>query len=121
VTLATWIGVALLGGAGAIVRFLADARVAGAIGRVFPYGTLAVNLSGALVLGALLGATVQGNAYVLEGTATLGSYTTFSTWMYETQRLVEEGRFAGAGLNLAVSLAAGVGAAALGRAIGGAL
>jgi fluoride exporter len=121
VSLAVWVGVAALGGAGAILRFLVDARVAGAVGRVLPYGTLAINLSGSLVLGALLGATVHGNAYVLEGTATLGSYTTFSTWMYETQRLVEEGRFAGAGLNVAVSLVAGVAAAALGRAIGSAL
>ena len=55
---------------------------------------------------------------MLAGTATLGSYTTFSTWMLESQRLAEDAEGAGALLNIALSLAAGVGAAALGHAIG---
>jgi CrcB protein len=117
----TWIGVAVLGGAGAILRFLVDARVAGFTGRTFPFGTLAVNLTGALTLGILFGATIEANAYVLAGTAAMGSYTTFSTWMYETQRLVEDGRVRAAVLNIVVSLVLGIGAAALGRVIGGAL
>ena len=45
------IGVALLGGVGAVGRFLLDAAVAARAGRAFPRGTLAVNLSGALALG----------------------------------------------------------------------
>jgi CrcB protein len=121
VSAATWVGVALVGGAGAILRFLVDGRVSAVAGRTFPFGTLVVNLSGALLLGALLGAALDGDAYALAGTATIGSYTTFSTWMYETQRLVEDGQVRGALANVAVSLALGLGAAALGRWIGGAL
>jgi CrcB protein len=113
-----WIGVAALGGAGAIARFALD----GAIGRrsasSFPLGTLAVNLSGALLLGVLAGAALSGDALVLAGTATLGSYTTFSTWMLESHRLAEDAEPRLALLNVALSLLAGVGAAALGHAIG---
>jgi fluoride exporter len=116
-----WIGVALLGGLGAIARFLVDARVSGVTGRTFPYGTLVVNVSGAFLFGILLGAAVAGSALVLAGAATLGSYTTFSTWMYETHRLVEDGRLRSAGRNITISLALGITAAIVGRTIGGAL
>ncbi|HET8755953.1 MAG TPA: fluoride efflux transporter CrcB [Solirubrobacteraceae bacterium] len=117
-TATTWAAVVLLGGIGALGRFLVDARVAAIAGRAFPLGTLAINLSGSFVLGILVGATLEGNGYVLAGTATIGSYTTFSTWMYETQRLTEDGQVRGAALNVGVSLGLGLAAAALGRAIG---
>jgi CrcB protein len=120
-TAATWAGVVILGGIGALGRFLVDARVAAVAGRTFPLGTLAINVSGSFVLGMLVGATIEANAYALAGTATLGSYTTFSTWMYETQRLLEDGQVRSAALNIAVSLGLGLAAAALGRAIGGLL
>ncbi len=113
-----WVGVALLGGVGACGRFLLDAVVATRVAGDFPLGTLTVNASGALVLGLLTGLAVQGNLLVLAGTATLGSYTTFSTWMLETHRLAEDGEAPVAIANVVVSLAVGVGAAALGRAIG---
>jgi fluoride exporter len=113
-----WAGVALLGGAGATGRFLLDGAITKRFGRAFPLGTLAVNASGALALGLLTGFAVAGDALVLAGTATLGSYTTFSTWMFETQRLAEDGAFARAALNVVVTLCVGVGAALLGRAIG---
>lgn len=116
-----WVGVALLGGLGAIARFLLDVAVATRIGREFPFGTLAVNASGAFVLGLLVGASLEGNAYLLAGTATVGSYTTFSTWMFETHRLGEEGERRLLLANIVVSGAVGLGAAALGRVIGGAL
>jgi fluoride exporter len=115
---AVWVGVALLGGVGATSRFLVDGAISSRAGRTFPLGTLVINLSGALALGLLDGLAVSGTALVLLGTATLGSYTTFSTWMLETQRLVEDGALRLALLNVTLSLAAGVGAAALGRAIG---
>jgi CrcB protein len=121
VSAATWLGVAALGGVGAILRFLVDAVVSARSGRSFPSGTLMVNVSGALVLGLLAGLSLHGDAYVLDGTALLGSYTTFSTWMYETQRLVEDGESVAPALNIVVSLLIGLGAAALGRAIGGLL
>ncbi len=54
----------------------------------------------------------------LLGTATLGSYTTFSTWMLETHRPAQDGDARVAWLNIAVSLLVGFGAIVLGRAIG---
>jgi CrcB protein len=121
VTAVVWLGVAALGGAGACARFLVDAAVSSRTGRARPYGTLAVNLMGAFVLGALVGAALDPTAFRLAGTAAIGSYTTFSTWMLETHRLAEDGRVSEAGANVAVSLVLGVAAAALGRALGGAL
>lgn len=115
---AAWIGVALLGGCGAIARFAFDGWVGARARGGLPLGTLAVNLSGALALGLLTGLALSGEALVLAGTATLGSYTTFSTWMLESQRLAEDSELRLALVNVALSIAAGVGAAALGRAIG---
>jgi CrcB protein len=113
-----WVAVILIGGAGSVLRFYVDGIVASATGRGFPYGTLAVNLSGAVILGLLTGLAVTGNAYLLAGTAAVGSYTTFSTWMLETQRLTEERQHRKAFLNIVVSLVLGVAAAELGRLIG---
>jgi fluoride exporter len=114
----TWAAVALLGGAGAVARFVVDGAVAGRVERDLPVGTLAVNLSGAFLLGLVAGLALTGDALLLVGTATLGSYTTFSTWMLETQRLVEDGGGRDAVVNIVLSLAAGIAAVALGRAIG---
>ncbi|HTZ87415.1 MAG TPA: fluoride efflux transporter CrcB [Solirubrobacteraceae bacterium] len=111
----TWLGVALLGGVGANARFLVHSVVAERAAGVFPLGTLVVNASGSLLLGLLAGLSLSGDALVLAGTATLGSYTTFSTWMIETWRLGEDGRRWLALLNVLVSLGLGVGAVALGR------
>jgi fluoride exporter len=113
-----WIGVAGLGSVGALARFFVDGVISSRFGRDFPLGTMVVNVSGAALLGLVVGLGFSGAALTLAGTATLGSYTTFSTWMLETQRLVEEGEIANAGANIVVSLAVGVGAAALGRLIG---
>ena len=113
-----WLGVGTLGGVGAIARFVLDAAISQHFGRGFPLGTLAVNASGAFALGLLTGLAATGDTLILAGTATLGSYTTFSTWMLETHRLAEEGAFARAALNVALSLGVGIGAALLGRAIG---
>ena len=115
---ATWIGVALLGGIGALGRFYLDGAVSRLADTELPVGTFVVNISGAFTLGLLSGVALTGDALLLTGTATLGSYTTFSTWMLESQRMREEGEFRGAVLNIAGSLVVGVGAAALGRLIG---
>ena len=116
-----WTGVVVLGGVGAVLRFLVDGAVSGRLGRAFPYGTLAVNLSGAVVLGLLTGLTLGPAEALLAGTALVGSYTTFSTWMFETQRLGEDRQVRLLVANLLVSLVAGVGAAAVGRWVGAAL
>jgi fluoride exporter len=106
-----------VGGLGAIGRFLLDAEVSRRAGRSFPWGTLAVNVTGAFALGALAGATISDDAYRLAGTGLLGAYTTFSTWMLESHRLGEDGELGLAALNVGLSLLAGVGAVALGRAL----
>jgi fluoride exporter len=116
-----WIAVAVLGGAGAVGRLALYAAVSERAGDAFPWGTLAVNLSGAFLLGVLAGADVAGDSLLLAGTALLGSYTTFSTWMLESHRLGEDGESGRMWLNLALPLVAGLAAAAVGRAIGGVL
>src|ERR1700730_15111970 len=113
-----WAGGTGIRGGGAVLRFYVDGIVTAASGRGFPYGTLVVNLSGAVVLGLLAGLALGGDAALLAGTAAVGSYTTFSTWMLETQRLTEERQYRRAAANIIVSLVLGVAAAALGRLIG---
>lgn len=116
-----WIGVALLGGVGALARFLFDAAVAEGAEGPFPLGTLAVNLSGAALLGVVAGAALHGAALAVVGGGLLGSYTTFSTWMFESQRLGEAGRAALLWLNVGLSLLAGLAALTLGHWLGGVL
>jgi len=113
-----WLAVVAVGGVGSIGRFLVDGLISNRAGSEFPFGTLAVNLSGSLILGLLTGLHVTGDALLIEGTATIGSYTTFSTWMLESHRLAEDGEFNLAVLNLGVSLVLGFGAALLGKTIG---
>lgn len=116
-----WLGIAVFGAIGAFARFAVDALVSARTGRTLPFGTLAVNLLGAFVLGLLAGAALDPGVYRLAGTALIGAYTTFSTWMFETHRLVEDGELASAAANVVVSLLAGLAVAELGRTIGGAL
>lgn len=118
-----WLGVGVLGGVGALARVLTELALSGGGLRAggFPYGTFAVNVSGSLLLGLLDGLGVGGDLLVLAGTATLGSYTTFSTWMAQTHRLAEDGVVPFAVLYLLLSLAVGFLAALLGRAMGLAL
>ena len=113
-----WIGVALLSGIAALARFLLVALVSARAAGTFPLGTFVVNTTGALLLGLITGLAVEGDALVLLGAATLGSYTTFSTWMLETERLSEDGAISVAAFNILLSLVVGVGAIALGRVIG---
>jgi fluoride exporter len=119
VSVLVWAGVVLIGGCGAVARFVVDAAVGTRLGRQFPYGTFVINVTGALVLGLLTGLTVGRDEALLAGTAAVGSYTTFSTWVLETQRLDEERQHRAAVANIVLSILLGVAAAALGRAIGG--
>jgi CrcB protein len=117
-TVLVWVGVGLIGGAGSVLRFVVDGAIASRTGRTFPYGTLVVNLSGAVVLGLITGLVLSHDGALLGGTAAVGSYTTFSTWMFETQRLGEDRQIPNLAANVVVSLVAGVAAAALGRLLG---
>lgn len=116
------VAVALGGLVGAPARFLVDRLVVDRVEMDFPLGTLAVNISGAFFLGLLSGLGlahhVPAPVEALVGTGFCGAYTTFSTWSYETVRLVEEGELLQAAVNAFVSLAAGMLAAGAGLALG---
>jgi CrcB protein len=121
VTALVWVGVAALGGVGAVARFRVDGIVQRWTGSEFPFGTLAVNLVGSFALGVLAGAGVGGRALLLAGTATIGAFTTFSTWTFEIGRLAEDGEGRLALANIVVPLAAGLVFALLGWLVGRAL
>jgi fluoride exporter len=114
-TVLVWAGVMLIGGIGSVLRFLVDRAVARRAARSFPFGTLTVNISGAALLGFLGGLALSKYAALLAGTAFVGAYTTFSTWMLETQRLSEERQVRSAFANIAVSVVLGMAAAVLGQ------
>ena len=113
-----WAGLLLAGGVGSVLRVVIDRAVMSrAAGRV-PSGTLAVNLTGAVVLGGLGGLAPDRNIAFLVGTGVIGAYTTFSTWMLETQRLTEEHQYRIAIVNVVASIVCGLAAAAGGQLIG---
>jgi CrcB protein len=114
-TALVWVGVMLIGGVGSVCRFLVDRTVARRMARPFPFGTLTVNISGAALLGFLGGLALSRDAALLAGTAFVGAYTTFSTWMLETQRLGEERQLRPALANIVFSVGLGLGAALLGQ------
>ncbi len=118
-SLGLWLAVGVLGGLASIARFLVTRAVAAAAGGRLTLGTLAVNLSGTVLLGILVGASVSGDGYLLAGTATIGSYTTFSTWMLEAENDGERGLIGSLTANVVFSLLLGLAAAWVGRQIGG--
>jgi CrcB protein len=113
--------VLVLGGGASVARYLLDGAVQSRQRSLFPAGTLVVNLVGCLVLGLLTGLAPSTQTTLLLGTATVGSFTTFSTWMLESQRPAQDGDFGLAWRNVIVSLLAGLICVALGRALGRAL
>lgn len=115
---ALWLSVFLLGGVGAVLRLLVDTWVNRLVSGRLPYGTLVINLSGAFVLGLLDGLALPANLALIVGTGLIGAYTTFSTWMFETQRLGEERQFSPGLTNIWLSMVAGVALAALGLWVG---
>ena len=120
-TVLVWTCVALVSGAAALLRFALHTAVGRWKPSAFPFGTLAVNILGSSLLGVLHGAGATGDTMLLSGTALLGSFTTFSTWMVETERLAAEGARGLAAANVLVSLALGLAAVAPGWALGAAL
>ena len=113
------------GAVGAPLRYLTDRAVQARHDSVFPWGTFTVNVAGSLILGVLTGAALSGAAghtvQLLLGTGLCGALTTYSTFSYETRRLVEDGAASFAVANVAGSVAAGLGAAFAGFALAGAL
>jgi CrcB protein len=119
--LAGWVGVGVLAALGALARFVLGGAIQRRSPAVFPFGTLAVNTSGAFALGVLAGAGASGWTLRLAGAALLGSYTTLSTWLFESGALVEEGHPGSAALNIVGSVLLGLGAVGVGWALGGTL
>lgn len=110
---------------GAPARYLTDRLVQAKHDTVLPWGTFTVNMAGSAVLGFLLGAErhlgLPPVLFALLGTGFCGGLTTFSTFSYETLRLLEDGAVGAAGLNVIGSLASGVLLAWLGFSLAGAL
>lgn len=117
-----WLLVAVGAGVGAPARYLTDRAVQRWRGSRFPLGTLGVNVLGSLLLGIVIGSASHGGAssdvVLLTGTGFCGAFTTYSTFAYETVRLAEDGRVLAAAVNVLGSVLPGLGAAALGVAVG---
>ncbi|MEE1785673.1 fluoride efflux transporter CrcB [Streptomyces sp. SP17BM10] len=110
---------------GAPMRYLTDRAVQSRHDSVFPWGTFVVNVCGCAVLGLVTGAVAAGAAsphvQLLVGTGFCGALTTYSTFSYETLRLVETGAGRYAAANVAGSLAAGLTAVYAGAELASAL
>lgn len=111
------------GFAGAIARYVVDGAVAERTGGAYPWGTFAVNASGAFALGllfalsadrAILPAEIRGPILI----GFIGAFTTFSTFMFESWRLAETGEIGAALANLIGSTVVGIVAVAVGLAVG---
>lgn len=104
---------------GAPLRYLTDRAVQIRHDSVFPWGTMTVNVVGCLVLGFLAGAgtSLPSGVAALVGTGFCGALTTYSTFSYETLRLIEQKAYLYAVMNVLISLIAGLGAVFLGYAL----
>ena len=111
------------GFSGAIARYFVDGAVSQQTGGSFPWGTLVINVSGSLVLGFLFALTVERGVLPAESRAPLmigflGAYTTFSTLMLESWRLIEDGAIVSGVVNIAVSSGLGIVAVLAGLTLG---
>jgi len=114
--------IGLAGSLGAILRYIV-ANVSGRLfGTGFPVGTFIINISGSLFLGWFM--TVIRDRMIVSDTVRLavavgfvGAYTTFSTFVYESNSLLEDGAGIKAMVNMLGSLTAGIVAVRLGIAL----
>ncbi len=118
--------IAVGGAAGALSRYAVDDFVTRLLGGAFPAGTLAVNLSGSFLLGILFALITERStlpsdlrAPVMVGF--IGAYTTFSTWMLDSARLMEDGAWLLAAANIGGSVLLGLLAVFAGLAVGRAI
>jgi CrcB protein len=114
-----WVGLA--GSVGAGARFMVDATIRARFANRVPVGTIAINVSGSLLLGILTGLVVFDHVTptvtLVAGTGFCGGFTTFSTASFETVRLLQEGHLRAAGVNVGVTVAGTLSAAAAGMAL----
>ncbi|HEV2386374.1 MAG TPA: fluoride efflux transporter CrcB [Candidatus Acidoferrales bacterium] len=118
--------VAVFGLAGTLARYSLEGAVQSVAGAAFPLGTLVVNLSGCFLLGlvarfSLNHAWVPADWRVGVTVGFFGAFTTFSTFGWETVRLLDGGEWTKAGLYVAASLLGGLLLMLLGIRLGGAL
>ena len=116
-----WAGFVAAAAVGAPLRYVVDSYVGNRTEGVFPWGTFLVNASGSFTLGVLTGLALY-HAFpktprVILGTGFCGAYTTFSTFTFETVRLMEEGAAAEALANILSTLVVCAAAAAVGLAL----
>jgi CrcB protein len=111
--------VALGAAVGAPLRYLVDRAVSSRHDSLFPWGTFAVNVAGSFLLGLLAAATLHTPAPVMAalGTGLCGALTTYSTFGYETVRLLQDRARLIAILNVSASIVAGLGAGAAGAVL----
>jgi fluoride exporter len=113
-----------LGGAiGTILRYLTSLGAAAWFGAEFPYGTLVVNLSGAFVIGLVQQLAtdtllVPDNVRLFLTTGMMGGLTTYSTFSYETVRLMETNAWHQAWINIFVTTTIALSLCFLGMAVG---
>lgn len=117
------LAIAAGGAVGSVLRFLMSSWVYSIAGRGFPYGTLAVNIIGSLLMGLLTVVLIERmslgpewRAAILIGV--LGGFTTFSSFSIETLNLIEAGAHIKAITNMVVSVVVCVGAAWVGVIVG---
>lgn len=101
---------------GAPLRYLTGRAVQTRHDSLFPWGTFSVNTAGCLILGAVAGAgtAVPHPVLALVGTGFCGALTTYSTFSYESLRLIEQKAYLYATMNVLISLVAGLGATLIG-------
>ena len=113
---------ALSGGVGAVARFVLDGVIRSRWASIVPLGTIAINVSGSLLLGVLTGLLMAGvepnSVKVVIGTGFMGGYTTFSTAMIETVRLLQQRRWVAAAVNGIGMMILALAAAVLGVFLG---
>lgn len=102
---------------GAPLRFVVDRAMQARFGTAFPWGTLTVNIVGSAILGGLVGLHVNSPSMALLGVGFCGALTTYSTFGWETLRLIEQGAYVRAATNVCLSVGAGLLAAILGCAV----
>lgn len=112
-----------MGGAavGAPLRYLTDRMVQARRDSVFPWGTFTVNVVGSLIMGVVIGATDDPTLRALLAVGFCGGLTTYSTFSFETMRLVEDGSRGYAFANVLGSLVAGLVALTVGLRLGAVL